>query len=216
MTVFIAKQKFTWNTDNWYCTLYTIIIYQTSIHPNRDFTILFYLAHRLENADLDIVTTRAERPLDVNSKDLGLRAECYYLCKLRQVTWILCNLDSCLTVMLYRILCMSFAMIYFLFCFVFLCNVPQDATLFSQNTAHDFNIVRGKMRKYRSQSVLQVIRSKNNFILGAKYCPSTGKITHLLLLWGRLIQELVSFDCGCSLLPTFISYYLLNLTLHSQ
>ena len=60
-------------------------------------------------------------------------------------------------------------MIYFLL--LFLWNFPQDTTLFSQNTAHDFHVVQGKMRKYISQLVLQVTRSKNNFILQITVLP---------------------------------------------
>lgn len=103
-------------------------------------------------------------------------------------------------------------MIYFLF--VFLWNFPQDTTLFSQNTAHDFHIVQGKMRKYRSQLVLQVTRSNNNFIL--QILSFHWQNHTFASVVGTFIQELVSFDCGCSLLPTLISYYLLNLTLHLQ
>lgn len=212
MTVFIAIEIYLKHRRLVLWTLYTIIIYQTSIHPNRDFTMQFLSATQVGKCRLDIVT-RAERPLDVDSKDWVWELNVTIFANYGRSPEF-CNLDFCLTVMLYRKLYVSFVMIYFLLFFFY--GIFLKTQLYFQNTAHDFHVVQGKMRKYRSQLVLQVTRSKNNFISCKLLSFHWQNHTFASVVGSFNPRNLVSFDTVAAPYCFTFTYYLLNLMLHSQ
>lgn len=128
-----------------------------------------------------------------DSKDLDLSSDYHSLCEARWAIWILCNLVSCLTVMLWRVIKQMLSVIDFLLLF---------AGLFLQRQLYFLTILLlvlmllEIMRDYRSWLMPQIPHSKNNLI--CKMLSFHWQVTHSFPRSGSVILPRVNQTAAAS------------------